>query len=47
MTASLILLSLALGALLAQVLPRGETAPVYVKPTEADFQELLRRRGLR
>lgn len=43
---TVLLLSLALGVLLAQVLPRGKTAPVYVKPTEADFQELLRRRGL-
>lgn len=44
---TILALSFFLGALLTKVVPGRETAQVYVKPTEADFQELLRRRGLK
>jgi hypothetical protein len=45
---NILLLSLALGFALSYALPTGVKPGVkYKKPTEADFQELLRRRGLR
>jgi hypothetical protein len=44
---TIVLLALTLGVLLANVLPRGGTAPVYAKLTEEDFQRMLAKRGLR
>lgn len=42
-----IVLCLALGVALAYVVPTGvEPGIKYCAPTESDFQELLRRRGL-
>lgn len=42
-----ILLFAAIGALLAQALPTGvEPDAVYVRPTEADFEHLLKKKGL-
>lgn len=42
-----IVLCLALGVALAYVIPTGvEPGTKYRAPTEFDFQELLRRRGL-
>lgn len=42
-----IFLCLAIGIALAHVLPTGVKAGAkYERPTEADFEELLRRRGL-
>jgi hypothetical protein len=42
-----IVLCLALGVALAYVVPTGvEPGTKYRAPTESDFQELLRRRGL-
>jgi len=36
-----------LGAVLGKALPNGvEPEAVYVKPTEEDFQRLLRKKGL-
>lgn len=40
-------LCLFLGFLLSKVLPTGKTAPVYKPLTEADFQRILVKRGLR
>ena len=44
---TLILLSLVLGFLLSQVIPKGELATVYTPPTEEGFQKMLRHRGLK
>ena len=35
-----------IGALLTLVIPAGKTSGKYEKPTEADFQLLLAKRGL-
>lgn len=47
MTLEIALLSIALGALLAYVLPQGELDAKYTPLTEEDFQRMLIKRGLR
>lgn len=43
-----VILCFALGAALSYVIPSGvKPGTKYTKPTEADFEKLLRRRGLK
>ena len=43
----LILACLAIGALLTNVIPERPTAGKYSRPTEADFERLMQKRGYR
>lgn len=42
-----LILALAIGSLLGLAVNTGVSGEKYTPPTEADFQELLRRRGLK
>ncbi|MFM9435727.1 hypothetical protein ACFDR9_002797 [Janthinobacterium sp. CG_23.3] len=41
------ILAIAIGTILGSIVPTGVSGEKYSAPTEADFEELLRRRGLK